>query len=141
MRQYRKTRLLTKKSRLLNLKIMTSTRQLKFSRLLQKELGELFQRDQKSFFSGNIISVTQVDVTPDFSIAHVYLSLVLAGDKEEMLRKVQSHKGDIKRSLSKNIGKKVRKIPEIIFHLDLGAEHADKMNEIFRDLNIPPEVE
>ena len=141
MRQYRKTRLLTKKSSVLNLKIMTSTRQLKFSRLLQKELGELFQRDQKSFFSGNIISVTQVDVTPDFSIAHVYLSLVLAGDKEEMLRKVQSHKGDIKRNLSKSIGKKVRKIPEIIFHLDLGAEHADKMNEIFRDLNIPPEVE
>ena len=141
MRQYRKTRLLTKKSSVLNLKIMTSTRQLKFSRLLQKELGELFQRDQKSFFSGNIISVTQVDVTPDFSVAHVYISLVLAGDKEEMLRKVQSHKGDIKRNLSKNIGKKVRKIPEIIFHLDLGAEHADNMNEIFRNLNIPPEVE
>lgn len=120
---------------------MTSTRQLKFSRLIQKELGELFQRDQKSYFSGNIISVTQVDVTPDFSIAHVYLSLVLDGDKELMLEKVQSHKGDIKKNLSKTIGRKVRKIPDIIFHLDLGAEHAEKMNEIFRDLNIPPDEE
>lgn len=120
---------------------MTSTRQLKFSRLLQKELGELFQRDQKSFFHGNIISVTQVDVTPDFSIAHVYLGLLLESDKEEMLEKVQSHKGDIKRSLSKNIGKKVRKIPDIIFHLDLGAEHAQKMNAIFKDLKIPPETD
>ena len=118
---------------------MTSTRQLKFSRLIQKELGELFQRDQKSYFSGNIISVTQVDITPDFSIAHVYLSLVLDGDKELMLEKVQSHKGDIKKNLSKNIGRKVRKIPDIIFHLDLGAEHAQKMNDIFKDLDIPPE--
>jgi len=120
---------------------MTSTRQLKFSRLIQKELGELFQRDQKSFFSGNIISVTQVEVSPDFSIAHVYLSLVLDGDKEEMLENVQSHKGSIKKNLSRSIGKKVRKIPEIIFHLDLGAEHAEKMNTIFKDLNIPPEEE
>ena len=120
---------------------MTSTRQLKFSRLIQKELGELFQRDQKSIFSGNIISVTQVEVSPDFSIAHVYLSLVLDKDKEEMLEKVQSHKGEIKKNLSKTIGKKVRKIPDIKFHLDLGAEHAQKMDAIFKNLNIPPEEE
>jgi ribosome-binding factor A len=114
---------------------------LKFSRLLQKELGAVFQRDQKSFFSGNIISVTHVEVTPDFSIAHVHLSMVLAGDKEKLLETVQIHKGDIKRSLSKSIGRQVRKIPELKFHLDDGAEHAQKMNAIFRDLNIPPATE
>jgi len=120
---------------------MMSTRQLKFSRLIQKELGNVFQRDQKSFFSGNIISVTQVEVTPDFSIAHVHLSLVLSGDKEKMMEKVQLHKGDIKRNLSKSIGKQVRKIPDLKFHLDDGVEHALKMNTIFRDLNIPPEAD
>jgi ribosome-binding factor A len=116
---------------------MTSTRQLKFSRLIQKELAEIFQKDQKSFFSGNIISVTQVDVSPDFNIADVYLSLVLDRDKEKMLEIVQNHKGNIKRSLSKNIGKQVRKIPDLRFHLDLGAEHAQKMDDIFRKLHIP----
>ena len=116
---------------------MTSTRQLKFSRLIQKELAEIFQKDQKSFFAGNIISVTQVDVSPDFSIADVYLSLVLDRDKEKMLEIVQNHKGNIKRSLSKNIGKQVRRIPDLRFHLDLGAEHAQKMDEIFRKLHTP----
>jgi ribosome-binding factor A len=120
---------------------MTSTRQLKFSRLLQKELGEVFQKDQKSFFTGNIISVTQVEVTPDFSFAHVHLSLLLEGDKEQMLENVRQHKGSIKQSLSRNIGKQVRKIPELIFHLDLGAEHAQKMDEILKNLHIPPSEE
>ena len=120
---------------------MTSTRQLKFSRLIQKELAAIFQKDQKSFFSGNIISVTQVEVTPDFSIAHVHLGLVLDGDKEKMIDIVQHHKGNIKRSLSKNIGRQIRKIPELIFHLDLGAEHAHKMEEILKNLNIPPAEE
>ena len=120
---------------------MTSTRQLKFPRLIQKELAEIFQKDQKSFFSGNIISVTQVEVSPDFSNADVYLSLVLDRDKENMLEIVQNHKSDIKRSLSKKIGKQVRKIPDLKFHLDLGAEHAQKMDDIFRNLNIPPAEE
>ena len=118
---------------------MSSTRQLKFSRMLQKELGTIFQRDQKGLFVGDIISVTQVDVTPDFSVAHVYISLVLEGEKEKILSRVQSHKSEIKRYLSKSIGKKVRKIPDLDFHLDLGAEHAQKMDAIFKNLNIPPE--
>ncbi len=120
---------------------MTSTRQLKFARLIQKELATIFQKDQKSFFSGNIISVTQVDVSPDFSIAHVYLSLVLDKDKDNMLEIVNNHKSDIKRSLAKSIGKQVRKIPDINFHLDLGAEHAQSMENIFRNLNDPPTQE
>jgi len=120
---------------------MTSTRQLKFSRLIQKELGEVFQKDQKSFFTGNIISVTQVEVTPDFSVAHVHLSLVLDGEKDKMIEKVQQHKGEIKKSLSKSIGRQVRKIPELIFHLDLGAEHAQRMDDILKNLHIPPSEE
>jgi len=120
---------------------MTSTRQLKFSRLIQKELAEVFQKDQKSYFSGNIISVTQVEVTPDFSIAHVHLSLVLNKNKEEMIELVQNHKGEIKRSLSKKIGKQIRKIPDLIFHLDLGAEHAEKIENILNNLHIPPAEE
>ncbi len=118
-----------------------NTRQLKFSRLIQKELAEIFQKDQKSFFSGNIISVTQVDVTPDFSIADVYLSQVLDTDKEKMLDTVRNHKGDIKRSLSKKIGKQIRKIPDLKFYLDLGAEQVQNMDDIFRNLHVPPSEE
>ena len=117
---------------------MTSTRQLKFSKLIQKELAEIFQRDQKSFFSGNIISVTNVEISPDLSIAHIHLGMLLDADKEKMLKTVNYHKSDIKRSLATRIGKQVRKIPDIIFHLDLGAEHAQRMNQILKNLQIPP---
>ncbi len=117
---------------------MASTRQLKFSRLIQKELAEIFQKDQKSFFTDNIISVTQVEVTPDFSIAHVHLSLLLDKDKEKMLGIVEHHKGNIKHTLAKRVGKQIRKIPELYFHLDLGAEHAQRMSKILENLHIPP---
>lgn len=117
---------------------MTSMRQLKFSRLLQKELAEIFQKDQKSMFSGNIISVTHVEVSPDFSVAHIQISMLLDRDKDRMLQTVNANKSSIKRALSKRIGKQTRKIPDLVFHVDHGAEHAQKMDMIFRNLNIPP---
>lgn len=117
---------------------MNTTRQLKFSRLIQKELAEIFQKDQKSLFSGNIISVTNVEVSPDLSIAHIQLSMLLDKDKENMLQQVTAHKGEVKRSLGNRIGKQIRKMPELIFHLDLGAEYAQKMNQLLKDLHIPP---
>lgn len=120
---------------------MTSTRQLKFSRLLQKELADIFQKDQKSLFSGNIISVTHVEVSPDFSVAHVQLGLLLDKDKDQMLENVTSNKGSIKRSLTKRIGKNTRIIPDLVFHLDRGAENAQKMDKLLRDLHIPPSEE
>ena len=79
-----------------------------------------------------------VEVSPDFSIAHIQLSMLLDKDKDQMLEIVHHNKGNIKKSLSKRIGKQTRKIPDLVFHLDHGAEHAQKMDKILRDLRIPP---
>ncbi len=117
---------------------MTSTRQLKFARLIQKELADIFQKDQKSLFKNNIVSVTHVMVSPDLSVAKVYLSLVIDKNKQEDFENIEHHKGEIRHTLAKRIGKQVRKIPELIFYLDQGAEHAENIDNIFKNLDIPP---
>ncbi|MBC8111527.1 MAG: ribosome-binding factor A, partial [Verrucomicrobia bacterium] len=43
---------------------MESKRQQKFARLIQKDLGEIFQRETKELFEGIFITVTEVKVTP-----------------------------------------------------------------------------
>ena len=65
--------------------VMDSQRQLKVSRLLQKELGEIFQRETRLLFGNALITVTQVRVSPDLGIAKVYLSFMLVEDKKAML--------------------------------------------------------
>ena len=54
---------------------MTSTRQYKVSRLLQKELGHVFQREGNSIFKGKMITVTEVRITADLGQARVFLSI------------------------------------------------------------------
>jgi ribosome-binding factor A len=117
---------------------MESTRQRKYARLVQKELGEIIQRDQKGLFHHNMISVTEVSMSPDLSVAKVFLSIVLEKDKEAIFQAIEDNKKEIRLMLSKRIGKQVRRIPELIFYLDRGAEHADEMQKIFNKLNIPP---
>ncbi|HBH22939.1 MAG TPA: 30S ribosome-binding factor RbfA [Cytophagales bacterium] len=118
---------------------MESKRQQKFSRLIQKELGYIFQRDGKSYFSDNMISVTKVDMSPDLSVAKVYLSLVIQRDKDKMMELVDRKKSEIRKDLGNRIGKQVRRIPELIFYLDDSAAYADKMDQLFRNLDIPEE--
>jgi ribosome-binding factor A len=117
---------------------MESKRQQKFSRLLQKELAEIFQRDVPHLFHGSYISVSVVRVAPDLGVAKVYLSLVLPGDGKAVLQQVRENTKAIRHALAQRIKKQVRVIPELIFFLDDSAEYAARMDKIISDLHIPP---
>ena len=56
---------------------METTRQNKISRLLQKELSEIF-RQETSKTHGVLVSVSVVRVSPDLSVAKAYLSIFLS---------------------------------------------------------------
>lgn len=67
---------------------MQETRQNRISRLLQKELAEIFQSQTRSMH-GVLVSVTRVRISPDLSICTAYLSIFLRpgrGTAEEHLR-------------------------------------------------------
>jgi len=117
---------------------MESKRQQKFSRVLQKELAEVFQRDVSHLFKGAYISISQVRVSPDLGVAKIYLSLLLAGNSQAVLQEVQTNTKAIRHSLAQRIKDQVRVIPELIFYLDDSAEYAAHMDKIISGLDIPP---
>jgi ribosome-binding factor A len=116
-----------------------STRQQKFSRLVQKELSEIFQRDKQAIFDKTFISIVDVKMSPDLGIAKVYLSMLLEKDKEKVLERINNVKKEIRKSLGERIGRQVRTIPELIFYIDEVEENAQRMEDLIKNLNIPPE--
>jgi ribosome-binding factor A len=116
-----------------------TTRQQKFSRLIQKELSEIFQRDKRGILDNTFITITDVRVSPDLSVARVYLSMLLAKDKEKVLERVNERKKEIRKALGDKIGKQVRIVPEIVFFIDEVEEKAQRLDDIIKNLNIPPE--
>jgi ribosome-binding factor A len=117
---------------------METQRQQKYSRLVQKELAEIFLRDTKSLFEGAWVTVTTVRMSPDLSVAKVYLSFLMVNDMPAMLEKIKAQAKAVRKLLGGRIGKQVRIIPEVIFYLDDNADYAAKMDDIFNKIDIPP---
>ncbi len=115
-----------------------STRQLKYSKLIQKDLSDIFQRDKGGILSGAFVTIAEVKMTPDLSIATAYLSMLMVKDKEALLEKINDHKSEIRRDLGNKIGKQVRIVPDLRFFIDDVEEEASKMDELIDSLDIPP---
>ena len=67
---------------------MEGTRLSKVSRQIQKDLGEIFQRQAQSFM-GKMITVTAVRVSPDLGLAKGYVSIFPTEKKEETLELIK----------------------------------------------------
>ncbi|MEM6523101.1 MAG: 30S ribosome-binding factor RbfA [Bacteroidota bacterium] len=116
-----------------------TTRQQKFSRLIQRDLGSIFQKDKMGIFSNTFITVADVKMSPDLGIAKVYLSMLLVEDTKSKLESINKRKNEIRRELGILIGKQVRKIPELIFYIDDVEENATRIDQIIDGLDIPKE--
>ncbi len=64
---------------------MESYRLQKVSRLIQKELGIIFQRESHTICNGKMVTVTAVRVSPDLGIAKVYIKYISIRESKETL--------------------------------------------------------
>ena len=78
---------------------MQSTRQNKISRLIQKELSDIFQKAGQTIFHGKMITVTKVRVTSDLALARAYLSIFPTEGKDEVLKHVKDMSSQVRGEL------------------------------------------
>jgi len=114
-----------------------TVRQQKYGRLIQKELSDIFLKDKKGFLGNTFITIAEVKLSPDLSIAKVYLSLTLVKDKNAVLKNIQHHKSEIRKALGDRIRNQARIIPDLIFFIDEVEENAEKIETLINSLNIP----
>ena len=117
-----------------------TVRQQKFSRLIQKELSDIFQRDQRGFLGQTFITIVDVRMSPDLGLARVYISMMLAKDKQAVIEKLDLHKKEIRKALGDRIRNQARIIPELAFFIDEVEENAKRMGDLLKNLHIPPDT-
>lgn len=118
-----------------------TVRQQKFSKLILKELSDIFQRDQRGLLGSEFITVMDVRVSPDLSVARVYISMLLVKDRKGLLDKLDLHKKEIRKALGERIRNQARIVPELAFFLDDVEETVQRMDDLIKGLNIPPAAE
>ena len=114
---------------------MESKRQQKYARMIQKELGGIFQHDARSLFGNAFITVTTVRMSPDLSMARVYLSVMMVKNKESFLVEINEKKNQIRKELGHKIGKISRIVPDLHFFLDDSVDYAQNIERILKEIN------
>ncbi len=69
-----------------------STRTEKVSKLLQREISQIFQYTTKDFHKGVMITVTKVRVSTDLSVAKIYLSIFPSNKTDEIIATIDENK-------------------------------------------------
>ena len=108
---------------------METTRQAKISRLLQKELSEIF-RQQTAKLRGVLVSVSAVRVSPDLSVAKAYLSVFPSDKAEEMLDSINHNSKTIRYELAQKVRYQLRKTPELTFYLDDSLDYLENIDNL-----------
>jgi ribosome-binding factor A len=111
---------------------MESTRQKKVSRLIQKELADIFLRKNNEFAPGKLISITIVRVSPDLSFAKVFLSIFPSANQEETVKAIKDHTAKIRFELGQKVRTQLRIVPEIAFFVDDSLDYIDNIDKLLK---------
>ena len=110
---------------------METTRQQKISRLIQKELSDIFQKQTKGM-NGVLVSVSIVRISPDMSICRAYLSVFPSERSAEILENVNKSAREVRYELGTRVRHQLRIIPELKFFLDDSLDYIDHIDALLK---------
>lgn len=108
---------------------METTRQQKISRLIQKELSDIFQK-QTQAMHGVLISVSAVRISPDMSVCKAYLSIFPSARAAEILDNINRNVREVRYELGTRVRFQLRIIPELKFFIDDSLDYIDHIDEL-----------
>lgn len=113
-----------------------SKRQLQISEVIRRNFSVVLQQEGSYIYGTEaLVTVTTVKVTPDLSLAKIYLSVYNTEDKEAIILLLEKEYARLKQSLASRIKKQARRIPNFSMYLDDTLDEMYKLNHVFDKLN------
>lgn len=109
-----------------------STRQLKVAKELQKDLAEIIRSKGMAAFGGAMVTVTEVRVSPDLSVAKVYVSIFPSSKADSVMKLIGENSRAIRGELGHLVAKQLRIVPELVFFLDSTLDYAEHIDELLK---------
>ena len=111
---------------------METNRQKKIAGVLQKDLVEVLQHAAQEGMKGTIISVTNVSVTSDLSIAKVFISIFPQAKRNALIEGIRANTVAIRHELAKRTKNQLRRMPELSFHVDDSLDYIEDIDNALK---------
>lgn len=106
---------------------METKRQKQAAELVKRNFSLVLQQEGSYIYGPEpLVTVTGVKITPDLSLAKIYLSVFNTENKQAVLLEMEEEIVRLRQSLAHRIRKHIRRIPEISFFAD------DTLDEMYR---------
>ena len=109
-----------------------STRQLKVGREIQKDLAEIIRSKGMAAFGGAMVTVSEVRISPDLSLAKAYVSIFPSAKAEEVMGILKENIRTYRGELGRKVAKQLRIVPELVFYLDSTLDYAEHIDELLK---------
>ena len=109
-----------------------TTRQLKVAKEIQKVMAEIIRSKGMAAFGGALVSVSGVKISPDLSVAKIYVSIFPSDKAEAVMEVLQENCKALRGELGHKMGKQLRIVPEIAFLLDSSLDYVEHIEELLK---------
>lgn len=103
---------------------------LRVNELVRRELSTIITRELT--FPDMLVTINQVDVTPDLKSAHVFVSVLGKGSHGPVIAKLEEHRAILQAELSRHVVLKYT--PHLVFHLDDSTERGARVFQILQEI-------
>ena len=109
-----------------------STRQLKVAKEIQKVMAEVIRSKGMAAFGGALVSVSGVKISPDLSVAKIYVSVFPSDKAEAVMGVLEENARALRGELGSKVAKQLRIVPEISFFLDSSLDYVEHIEELLK---------
>lgn len=109
-----------------------STRQLKVGKEIQKHMAEIIRCKGMAAFGGALVTVSGVKVSPDLSVAKIYVSVFPSDKAETVMEVLQENLKPLRGELGNKVAKQLRIVPEIVFYLDSSLDYVEHIEQLLK---------
>lgn len=109
-----------------------TTRQLKVGKEIQRVIAEIIRNKGMAAFGGALVSVSEVVMSPDLSIAKTYVSIFPSDKAESVMELLDENNKALRGELGHIMGRQLRIVPELLFFRDASLDYAEHIDELLK---------
>ena len=110
-----------------------SKRQRMVARQIQRDLAEIIRGKGMAAFDGAMVTVSGVKMSPDLSLARVYVS-IFPSDKSRKVMDILSYQNrGLRGELGNLVAKQLRVVPELAFFIDDSLDYVEHIDELLNN--------
>ncbi len=115
---------------------METKRQKQVAETIKRHFSMVLQQEGTYIFGAEpLVTVTSVKMTPDLSLAKIYLSIYNTENKQAVILEMEDQLAHLRQSLASRVRRHLRRVPDIAVYEDDTLDEMYRIKDLFDKLH------